>query len=982
MSWESFRLAADRLEPAILDRGRELLAGIDPEPLVAVTPEWWQERLMGWATRDPDFRVKLLHFVDVLPSLRSSRAVADHVRQYFRADASGAVRLGSAMGQRALFRPVLSRVVREGVFAMAGRFIVGGTAAEALPRLRRLVRAGIAYTIDLLGEATLSDAEADGYRDRYLKVLEMLRGARAWEGPPEARGPNLSVKLSALTPHFEPAAPDRTYASLRARLLAVASAARDVGAFVNIDVEQYRYRDLTTAILARLLREEEIGDGPDLGIVLQAYLRDALGEVERLAELARKTRAPLTVRLVKGAYLDEEMVVARQHGHPVPVFQDKAATDLNFERCSEALVGAYPHLRPAFATHNPRSVAQAMVRAEHAGVPKGDVEFQVLHGMARGLRRAVAAMGYRTRVYVPAGEIIPGMGYLVRRLLENTSNESWLVQKHEAATPEVALRRPVRPEGAPAARGGRFRNHPPLEFYRAEARDAMEKALRKARAAFGRSYALVIGGREDPAPAGSLEVHPPSEPSALMGRVACAGAGSVDAAVSEAAKAFPRWRDTPPPERARVLRRAAELIAASRFDLAATMVFESGKPWREADGDVTEAVDFLRFYADEAERLGVVADLTTVPGETNRLLLEGRGVVAVIGPWNFPLAIIGGMTGAALAGGNAVLLKPAEESPIIAIRLARILGKAGVPAGVLHCLPGPGEETGRRLVEHPGVDMIAFTGGTETGFSIAAAAVEVRDGQPGPKKLIAELGGKNAVIVDEDADLDLAVGGVVHSAFGYAGQKCSAASRVVVVGSAYGEFRRRLRDAVASLPVGPPDDPFTVVPPVISRGARERIGEYIALGRSEGRLLAEGRLPGGQGHYVAPHVFEDVPRSSRLAREEVFGPLLVLFRSRTFGEGLEIALDSPFALTGGLYSRNPRNIRRAGAEFRVGNLYLNRPITGAMVCRQPFGGFRRSGTGTKAGGADYVREFMVARVITENTMRRGFAPAAGDGAGG
>ena len=982
MSLESFRSAADRLEPAILERGRELLAGIDPEPLIAMSPAWWQERLMDWATGDPDFRVKLLHFVDVLPSLRSNRAVADHVRQYFRTESPLAVRLGSAMGQRGLFRPVLSRVVREGVFAMADRFIVGATPDEALPRLRDLVSEGISYTIDLLGEATLSDAEADGYRDRYLEVLETLRGAPEWEGPPPARRPNLSVKLSALTAHFEPAAPTRTYESIRERLLSVARVAREVGAFVNIDVEQYRYRDLTTDILARLLREEGLVDGPELGIVIQAYLCDSLAEVERLKAIAREREVSLTIRLVKGAYFDEEVVVARQNGHPVPVFQDKAATDLNFELCSEALLAAYPYLRPAFATHNPRSIAQAMIRSERAGVPREDVEFQVLHGMAKGLRRSVARMGYRTRVYVPAGEIIPGMGYLVRRLLENTSNESWLVHKHEAVAPEEALERPDPSEAPVATPAAAFRNHPPLELYRAEVRQKMEVAIHRSRAAFGQGYPLFIDGRQDPGQAGSLEVRPPSEPSRVMGRVARAGDEEVDGAVSAGARAFPVWRDTPPRERARVLRRAAELIDEARFDLAATMVFESGKPWREADGDVTEAIDFLGFYAGEAERLGIARDLTTVPGETNRLVLEGRGIVAVIGPWNFPLAIIGGMTGAALAAGNAVLLKPAEESPIIASHLASILAKAGVPTGVLHCLPGLGPETGRRLVEHPNVDMIAFTGGTETGFAIARAAAAVREGQRGPKKLIAELGGKNAIIVDEDADLDLAVEGVMHSAFGYAGQKCSAASRVIVVGSAYGEFRERLRHAVPSLPIGPPDDPFTVVPPVISREARERIEGYIALGYAEGRILAKGCLPRGEGHYVAPHVFEDLPRSSRLAREEAFGPLLVVFHARSFEEALEIALDSEFALTGGLYSRNPRNIRKAGEAYRVGNLYLNRPITGAMVHRQPFGGFYRSGTGSKAGGSGYVREFMVARVITENTMRRGVIPTEESGAAG
>jgi RHH-type proline utilization regulon transcriptional repressor/proline dehydrogenase/delta 1-pyrroline-5-carboxylate dehydrogenase len=456
----------------------------------------------------------------------------------------------------------------------------------------------------------------------------------------------------------------------------------------------------------------------------------------------------------------------------------------------------------------------------------------------------------------------------------------------------------------------------------------------------------------------------------------------VDAAVSAGRRGFPGWRDETAATRAAVLGRAADLMAERRCDLAAIMVFESGKPWREADGDVIEAIDFLRYHAAEAERLGSGLDLTSVPGEMNEYLYEGRGVVAVISPWNFPLAIPCGMASAALAAGNAVVMKPAHQSPIIVAELVSILHEAGVPPDVLAYVPGLGPEAGERLVEHPGVDMVAFTGGNVAGRRIARACAEVRPGQRGLKKLVAELGGKNAVIVDDDADLDLAVEGVLRSAFGYAGQKCSAASRVIVVGSAYGDFRDRLAAAVESLIVGPPEDPATYVPPVISAEARSRIEDYIRIGDAEGKLVARGSRPNGEGHYVAPHVFEDVPRGSRLAREEVFGPVLALFRAGKFRDALEIALDSDFALTGGVYSRSPRNVARAIRRFRVGNLYLNRPTTRAMVSRQPFGGFHMSGTGDKAGGPDYLREFMLARVVTENTMRRGFAPPSGPRAGG
>jgi RHH-type proline utilization regulon transcriptional repressor/proline dehydrogenase/delta 1-pyrroline-5-carboxylate dehydrogenase len=337
------------------------------------------------------------------------------------------------------------------------------------------------------------------------------------------------------------------------------------------------------------------------------------------------------------------------------------------------------------------------------------------------------------------------------------------------------------------------------------------------------------------------------------------------------------------------------------------------------------------------------------------------------------------MTAAALAAGNAAILKPAHQSPVVASDLVAILHEAGVPEEALHLLPGHGPETGQPLVEHPGVDMVAFTGGVAAGRVIARAAAEVRPGQRGLKKLMAELGGKNAVIVDEDADLDLAVEGVLRSAFGYAGQKCSAASRVIVVGSAYPEFRDRLAAGVESLPVGPPEEPYTFVPPVISAEARERILAYARIGETDGALVARGRVPDSEGHYVAPQVFEKLPPSSRLAREEVFGPVLAMFHARRFRDALDLALDSEYALTGGLFSRNPRDIDRAARLFRVGNLYVNRHTTGAKVGRQPFGGFDMSGTDDKAGGPDYLIEFTQARVVTENTMRRGFAPAWREG---
>ncbi|HEY7467474.1 MAG TPA: proline dehydrogenase family protein [Dehalococcoidia bacterium] len=963
------------MEAEIQALARELLTAARGREPVTLSPGWWQERLLGWATGDPDFRVKLLRFVDVLPSLRSSAAVADHIRQYFREESPALLELGSQLARPAVFRPVVSRVVREGVFAMAHRFIAGETPEPAVPRLRELAETGTGYTVDLLGEATLSEQEADVYLQRYTALLQTL--AREAPGPrsggwADVPPVNVSVKLSALSSHFEPAAREHVSREVRTRLTPLLRLAREHGAFINVDMEQYVLRDLTQHVFADAVMEPGLRDYPHFGIVVQAYLKTAEDSIHYLRDLARRRGTQLTVRLVKGAYWDEERIIASQNGWDVPVFEDKAATDASYERCTDLLLDAWPHLRPAFGTHNPRSIAQAIEKSRGRGLT-GEVEFQMLFGMAETLREDVAQRGFRTRVYVPVGAVIPGMAYLVRRLLENTSNQSWFVQGSADASADEAVAPPRPAPPGRSRRIQRFRNTPLAEFHDERTVLEMEQAVHRVRSRFGGVQPLLLAGREV-ARRPVVEDRSPAEPSLILGRVAQASPADVDAAVEAAKEAFEDWSALAAAARGDVLLRAAAVMEEQRFELCALMVFESGKPWREADGDVAEACDYLRYYAAQAERLLRPQPLGRVLGEENVYIREPRGVAAVIAPWNFPLAIICGMTSAALAAGNCAIVKPAEQSPLIAARLVEILREAGVPAGAVQYLPGKGSEIGRALVEHPGVDVIAFTGSKEVGLGIIRQAAEVRPGQRSVKRVVAEMGGKNAIIIDEDADLDQAVAGVVASAFGYAGQKCSACSRLIVVGSAYAEVETRLAAAVQSLVVGPPEDSATFVPPVISAEACQRIEGYIAEGKRSARLLVQGARPDADGHYVAPTVFVDVDPASPLARHEIFGPVLAVFHVPDMASALTLAQDSEFALTGGLFSRNPRNIERSRRSFRAGNLYVNRKITGAVVGRQPFGGLGLSGIGDKAGGPDYLLQFLSPRTISENTARRGFAP--------
>ena len=412
-----------------------------------------------------------------------------------------------------------------------------------------------------------------------------------------------------------------------------------------------------------------------------------------------------------------------------------------------------------------------------------------------------------------------------------------------------------------------------------------------------------------------------------------------------------------------------------RFELAAWEVYECGKQWREADADVAEAIDFCEYYARAMLELSAPRRRNR-PGEDNEYFYEPRGVCVAIAPWNFPLAILCGMTVAPLVAGNPVIVKPAEQSSIVAAKFVEILRQQDLPPGTIGFLPGIGEEVGRRLVEHTDVATITFTGSRSVGLAINQTAARASAGQHHVKHVIAEMGGKNGIIVDGDADLDEAIVGIVESAFGYQGQKCSACSRAIVLASVYDDFVRRLQEAVASLTIGPPEDPSYHIGPVIDREAFVRLGQAIEQAGSEATCLYAGN-PGRLaevGYYVGPHLFTDVAPQSMLAQTELFGPVLAVFKAQSLDDALTIANSTPYALTGGIYSRSPATIERVRREFGVGNLYVNRKTTGALVDVQPFGGFKLSGIGAKAGGPDYLRHFLTPRTITENTLRRGFAP--------
>ncbi len=515
-----------------------------------------------------------------------------------------------------------------------------------------------------------------------------------------------------------------------------------------------------------------------------------------------------------------------------------------------------------------------------------------------------------------------------------------------------------------------FANEPILELRRAAVRAQLSDAL----AGLDRTLPLevpVMVGRDVRGPSGGgFDSTDPGDPDRLVARATLAGSSDVDAAIASAVAGFRDWSARPAAERAQALIAAAAWMRERRLELAALEVRECAKPWPEADADVCEAIDFLEYYARGAIELEKGRPVLQVPGEHNEYHYAPRGVAVVISPWNFPIAIPCGMTAAALAAGNAAILKPAEQSPGCALRIVQALRAGGVPDAAISLLPGEGD-VGAALVKRPEVSTIAFTGSQPVGLEIIRAAADTQPGQKHIKRVVAELGGKNCVIVDADADLDEAVPGIVSSAFIYAGQKCSAAARVLVHEAIADQLLDRLAGATSVLVVGQASDLGTEVPPVIERDAQERVARYASLAERSGRIVAQvSDVPDG-GWFCPPTVAADLDPDSPVLNEEIFGPLLAVERIRDVEHGCEIVEGLPFALTGGLFARDPATVRYVQKRSPVGNLYVNRGITGAMVGRQPFGGNRLSGNGTKAGGPDYLLHFVEPRALTENTMRHG-----------
>ncbi len=994
---ERFSKPDPAVEAAVRAWGDKLFALMDKAPAPALfSKKGAYGRLMDWAMKDPVFKTQLFRFVDVLPALNSSTEIVRHLQEYLgdkAVELNPALKAGLAASS---FAPALvAGPVKAQIVDLAGQFVAGKDAEDLLKQIRKNAKLGLATTIDLLGEAVVSEEEADIFLRRNLEVLEAVSASFAKDPQPAfsdtgPKGPlprlNLSVKISALTPDVHPADPENSIEALKRRLRPILRRAGEVGALVNFDMESYKLKDLTLALYKSILEEAEFAQKPATGIALQAYLKDCEADLNGLIAWARSKGRRIDVRLVKGAYWDYETIIAQQREWAPPVWQRKPESDANYEKLTCVLLDNVDVITPNFASHNVRTCAHVIAQAEKRGIDPKAYEFQALYGMADELKSALLQSGRRVREYCAIGDLLPGMSYLVRRLLENTSNEGFLrIKNMGEASREQLLRNPVdeiakagEPLARPARAPGSFVNAANTDFTVASNRERQKASLEDYQASkIGKKWPLVIGGKK----ISDREYVPsvnPARPAQVVGYWARGTVQDAEAAVLAAEKAFPGWRATPVENRARLLEKTADIMESRRFELNSLLILEAGKPWVEADGDISEAIDFCRFYAVEMRKLAKPVVTQRTPGERCVQTWTPRGIGVAIAPWNFPMAILTGLTVAPLVAGNCVIIKPARQTSIIGATLMEILMEAGLPPGVASYLPCFGSDAGAHLVAHPKVDFYAFTGSRAVGCGIWESAGKTMPGQRNLKKVVCEMGGKNALIIDNDADLDEAIPAALASAFGYAGQKCSALSRLIVLEGVYDRFVDRFVAACPAIPVGDPSRPGTIVNPVIDAAAQKSILGYIEKGKAEAKLAWQAKLSpeavASGGYYVPPTVFVECKPEHTIVREEIFGPVLSILKARDLDQAFAIVNSSDYALTGGIFSRSPSALQRAEEELMVGNIYLNRGVTGAIVERHPFGGFRMSGGGTKAGGKEYLENFLFSRAVAENVLRRGFTP--------
>ena len=875
----------------------------------------------------------------------------------------------------------LAKFIRFSVSLMAKRFIAGENISKTKTALHSLLDSDRDATIDQLGELVVSNVEADLYCEKVLEIICGLKehiniGSKNKAGLYRA---HVSIKVSALCNDFKPQDFDYTYSQVSPRLIKILETAAKEHVFINIDAEHYHYRDIIFKIYEKVLLDtESLKDYEQTGIVVQAYLRDGIDHFNEVVALAKKRNIRMPIRLVKGAYWDAETIEADAHNFQAPQFLNKEETDIHFRQIIFSALKENEFIQLAVASHNIQDHCFARTMRSEMFTDAPEIEHQCLHMTYEALSVGLAKMGWPTRNYIPVGNLLVGMAYLVRRIMENSSQVGVLtiMRSHkkglEIKTPTQKLRSKKDQskliyDNAISVYNKDFKNVYPIRTYLHKEFSQVDSEVLKLKQQLEAGNLIYDLGDTD--------VLCSSDTSIRLGTISLNSKADVDNSIDTLFKGFTKtnWANNNSIERFAILAKLADLLLIKREELTALIMFEAGKTLDEAIADVDEAIDFINFYIREQIKLQSNSDYNP------------KGVVGVIAPWNFPLAIPCGMTIAALVAGNSVILKPAEQTPLIGLKFVELCHEAGVPKDILQVVLGEAE-VGKAIVDHPLITGVVFTGSKEVGEQIYRSITKQETSKkynynPISKFAITEMGGKNAIIVTNNSELDETVSGIIYSAFAHSGQKCSAASRVIIDEELKDAFIERFSEAVKDIKVGKSFNYSTVINPLITKEDQERVQTMAKLAKEEvlklgGRVVVDLSQNEYPGYCVGPSVFEISARTvlsnDTIASKEVFGPLIHIIPYKNLDEAIEIFNATEYGLTGGIFCQSQNDIDYLVPKLKVGNIYINRPNTGARVAIEPFGGFKMSGTGPKAGGYDYLYQFNRAPETKEPQVKTNF----------
>ena len=943
--------------------------------------QFWSDKLMDWAMKDEQFKIQFFRFIDTYPALKTPEQIHEHLVDYLsQPGVTPPPGMDLMLKAGGMAKGMFASRMSKQITGMAKKFIAGNDAKSATPLIRELWKKGLCFTVDLLGEACISQRVADQYQEKYLDLINNLPTLVADFPASEVLesdylGPiprvNVSIKITSLYWNVDPIDQNGVIERLMDRLTPLLTAATKNNVLINFDIEQSELRELTIKLFQQCC---ERFDFP-AGLALQAYLRSGMDDAETLINWAKKTGRQVTVRLVKGAYWDYEMIAAQQEGRPTPVWSRKQDTDANYERMAGRFIENMPRSRGeggvklALGSHNARTIAACIASARRNNLPDNALEFQMLHGMGDPLKAAAIESNLRLREYLPIGELIAGMAYFVRRLLENTSNESWLRASFaDDASDEQLLAEPasIDPQG-----------EDPGE---AMLRDSAEKhALTPSMEGIGDGKPFTNAVRRDFSKGIVREEFQSKINSATVERD-IRFSDNTEEIINTAKNSFTSWSQQPFPIRAKVLTDAARIMTLRRDELAGMLIKEVGYTWREADREVCDAIDYCEFHAKSAISYFTSQQLGRFIGERNTITHQPLGVALCYTPWYHPLSILAAMTTAAVVTGNTAVVIPPTTSRGIVNEFRNILNMTDCPQGVVNFLHASVDAAS--LWYHPDIAVIAYAGDREKGLEIVQATGTTQREQNRIKRIIAEFGGKNAIIVDDSADLGEAVTSVRKSAFVRAGQSPFACSRVIVLDSIHDEFVDRLVESTNEMMVGNPLHSGTEMGPIISEDHMKIIRVRLEKANHEGKLVnrttappATQLMPGRS--YIMPHIFTDVSPDAVTAQEQILGPVLAIIRADSFTEAINIANDkaSGYALSAGIFSRKPAHIKQAQQSLQAGNIFINTDMTEIRVGRQPLAIANLSGTTNYMRGAtSYLQHFIEPQLICESTMRQGFAP--------